>query len=93
MGSLVGHALGMATGVPLVVAEGARDAMLGPSDGLTMDSQELDSEALSPGDSGYCADRLDLGNNPDSLVRCTLPDNTINEAYPRHASQDRLYPV
>ena len=66
-------------------SESVRDVMHGPSDGMAMDSQDFDSEVLSLGDSG-----LELGSNLDSLARGTIPDDVLNEAFPRPASDDRL---
>ena len=74
---------------PQAVAESVRDVLHGPSDGLVMDSQELDSEVLSPGDSGYSADRLEIGGTLDGLARDTTPDAAIDEGCSRQASHDR----
>ena len=74
---------------PQVAIESVRDVLHGPSDVLPIDSQELDSEVLSPGDSGYSADRLDIGGNIDNLARGTLPDDGFDDDYPRHSSHER----
>ena len=72
-----------------VATEGVRDVLHGPSDGMAMDSQELDSEFLS-GDSGYSAERLEIGDNSANLVQGTIPDDAINDVFPNHVPHDRL---
>ena len=73
---------------PHVLAEGARDTLLGPSDNLAMDSQDLESEVH--GDSGYSGDRQEVGESLDSHAREAVSDDALDDLGRRSNSHERL---